>query len=122
MRLLAALLALLFASCALAEKRAALVIGNASYAAMGSLANPLNDARDVAKALAGLDFRVEIGENLDQRAFEAKIENFVRIAGDADVVLLYYAGHGLGLSGESYLLPVDADFATAFQEIGRAHV
>ncbi|MEP7213472.1 MAG: caspase family protein [Acidobacteriota bacterium] len=95
---------------AMAEKRLALVIGNGSYLKARSLANPANDATDVAATLSGLGFEVISGTNLSLKQMNDKVREF----GDSlktggGVGLFYYAGHGIQVSGRNYLIPVDAD-------------
>ena len=97
---------------AAAEKRVALVIGNAAYAQAGALANPVNDAADVAKSLAKFGFDVTLGLDLDKRAFEEKVRIFSRALADADTAVLFYAGHGLQVAGRNYLIPVDATLSS----------
>lgn len=104
--------ALALAVPALAEKRAALVIGNASYAHAGVLANPANDARDIAAALKELGFTVILGLDLDKPGFDAKVRDFSQVLADADTAVFFYAGHGLQVAGQNYLVPVDADLAS----------
>ncbi len=99
---------------AFAEKRVALVIGNSAYASAGRLANPANDAADVAAALGRLGFDVTRAADLDARDFAAAIDNFLSAAHGADVAIFYYAGHGLQYDGGSYLLPVDARLENEF--------
>ncbi len=101
-----------FALPALAESRIALVIGNGAYRSVPELANPPNDANDIAVALKSLGFQVTLGINLDQEGMRRTIAEFAR-HGDADVSLLYYAGHGLQLAGHNYLVPVGARFGSA---------
>lgn len=105
---LAALVLVVFSSLASAEKRVALVIGNGAYQHATVLTNPANDAQDIAAALAEVGFDTIVGLDLDKRAFELKVREFARKLGQADVGLLFYAGHGLQVSGQNYLLPVDA--------------
>lgn len=93
---------------AYAEKRTALVIGNAQYARAGALANPANDANDIAAALKELGFNVVLGLDLDKQAFDAKVRDFAASLNDADTAVLFYAGHGLQVAGQNYLVPVDA--------------
>ena len=93
---------------AFADKRVALVIGNASYQTAGALANPSNDATDVAVELTSLGFEVILGVDLDKRGFDARIREFARQLEGADTGLLFYAGHGLQVAGQNYLLPTDA--------------
>ncbi|MEC9369653.1 MAG: SUMF1/EgtB/PvdO family nonheme iron enzyme [Pseudomonadota bacterium] len=108
---LLALAALLLAvSPAHAEKRVALVIGNSTYAHVGKLANPANDASAVAESLKRLGFEsVEQKSDLDYRAFRKALSDFSRIADGADVALIYYAGHGIEVDKRNYLIPVDAE-------------
>src|SRR3954466_2487626 len=78
------------------RKRTALVIGNADYAKARALANPANDATDVAKALGDLGFTVISGTNLDLKQMNDKVREFgdaLRVSGG--VGLFYYAGHGI---------------------------
>src|SRR5690242_1990665 len=101
------------------EIRVALVIGNASYKNAPALANPLNDAEDVAVALRRYGFEVVDGRDLDKRSMEQALARFGRLAQDADAALFYYAGHGLQYRGQNYLVPVDArlddDFSIQFE-------
>ena len=91
-----------------ANERAALVIGNAAYEHVSPLANPRNDAQDMAGLLRRLDFAVTEGLDLTDAAMEDRIRTFARQAQAAKVALLFYAGHGMQVGGVNYLLPVDA--------------
>ncbi len=93
---------------AAAEKRVALVIGNAGYTHAGRLANPANDAADMAAALKRVGIEVILGIDLDRRGFDAKLREFSRAIADADAGILYYAGHGLQVGLRNYLVPTDA--------------
>ena len=108
----AAALVLVAAGSALAESRVALVIGNGGYKAVPELANPPNDAKDVAEALKSLGFTVTLGVDLDQAQMQRAIADFGRSAAAADVSLFYYGGHGLQVSAHNYLIPVDAQLHT----------
>ncbi len=111
-RLVIAVCAVAFApSLAAAEKRAALVIGNAAYANAPPLANPRNDATDLAKTLETLGFKVLLGLDLGKRSFDQKVRAFADLLEEADTGLLFYAGHGLQVAGQNYLVPVDAKLA-----------
>jgi uncharacterized caspase-like protein len=94
-----------------AEKRVALVVGNAAYANAGTLANPVNDAKDVAARLKETGFSVVLGLDLNKSAFDAKVREFAGALEAADAAILFYAGHGLQVSGQNYLVPVDAKLA-----------
>jgi len=91
-----------------AETRVALVIGNGGYRSVPELANPPNDARDVAEALKSLGFAVTLGVDLDQTRMQRAIDEFAHSAATADVSLFYYGGHGLQVAAHNFLIPVDA--------------
>jgi caspase domain-containing protein len=94
---------------ALASRRVALVIGNSSYQSVPSLANPANDATavtDMFKA-AGFDV-VESRRNLKNAELRRILNNFYDSTRDADIAVVYYAGHGIEVDGSNYIVPVDA--------------
>jgi uncharacterized caspase-like protein len=100
----------LSADAALAERRVALVIGNASYKNTAlTLPNPKNDATDVAALLRKLDFEVVEAVNVDKRGFEMALQKFARAAIDADSALFFYAGHAMQYHGRNFLMPIDAE-------------
>jgi len=99
------------ASAAHAEKRVALVIGNSSYTHVPALANPHNDAADMAAMLKSLGFEVVEGTDLDQNGMRATVRRFGEALQGADVSLFFYAGHGMQVAGTNYLVPVDAKLA-----------
>lgn len=101
-----------FASSASAERRVALVIGNAAYKHAPALANPANDAKAVAAALDRLGFEVVSGFDLGNADLRKTVRSFADKLAGADVALFFYAGHGLQVSGENYLIPVDAAIQT----------
>ena len=104
-----ALLALLSASAACAERRVALVIGNSQYKNSNLvLFNPKNDAEDVAASLRSLGFEVILKIDADRRDFDLAMTQFARVATYADTALFYYAGHALQHQGQNYLMPTDA--------------
>jgi TPR repeat protein len=107
--LLAIALVLAAAAPARAEGRVALVVGEGGYRSVPELANPPNDARDVADALKALGFAVTLGVDLDQARMQRAIDDFARAAATADVSLFYYGGHGLQVAAHNYLIPVDAE-------------
>jgi uncharacterized caspase-like protein len=96
---------------AAAEKRIALVLGNADYKHTAPLSNPTNDANDMAEKLRTLDFDVIVATDLNKRDMERRIRLFSERLAGADVALFFYAGHGLGLraDGKNFLVPVDAE-------------
>ncbi len=93
-----------------AERRVALVVGNASYKT-SPLLNPVNDSRAMAKALRGLGFEVIERQNLSREGFSSVIREFGDKLRGATVGLFYFAGHGLQVKGRNFLVPVDADIA-----------
>jgi uncharacterized caspase-like protein len=96
-----------------AEKRVALVIGNSNYRDVPVLANPRNDAEDVAAALKRLGFDTTVGLDADRSAMEKAAEDFASKVEGADVALFYYAGHGMQHQGINYLMPIDANLQNA---------
>jgi tetratricopeptide (TPR) repeat protein len=90
-----------------AEPRIALVIGNGAYTE-GPLANPVNDARDMAASLSQLGFEVLSGVNLNRRQMEDLIREFGRKIRGGGVGMFYFAGHGVQVGGANYLIPVGA--------------
>lgn len=90
------------------ENRLALVIGNADYKT-SPLKNPVNDARDISGILEKLDFDVIYRENASQREFEEAIREFGnRLRQMGGIGLFYYAGHGVQVRDDNFLIPVDA--------------
>ena len=100
--------ALVLVQPAAAQKRVALIVGNSAYAHAGPLANPANDAADMAAALKEVGIEVLLGLDLDKRAFDLKVRDFARALTSADTGIFFYAGHGLQVGGRNYLVPVDA--------------
>ena len=90
------------------ERKTALVIGNGGYGAEGKLNNPPNDATDVSKALQRLGFEVTLLKDVGQQQMEEAIEQFNLQLRKGGVGLFYYAGHGVQVSGENYLIPIGA--------------
>ncbi len=100
---------LLFAQPALAEKRVALIIGNSAYQNVPPLANPVNDGTVMAATFkaAGFDV-VDYRHDLTARDTRRALREFADSARDADIAVVYYAGHGMEVEGANYLIPVDA--------------
>jgi hypothetical protein len=105
---------LLVAAPAHADRRIAFVVGNASYEHTGVLANPRNDAQDVADKLKSLGFEVMLSLDLDQGSFAHAIDDFARRLDGADVGLFYYAGHALQMNEKNYLVSTSAKLESAF--------
>jgi tetratricopeptide (TPR) repeat protein len=91
-----------------ADRRVALVLGNAAYTLQRPLKNPANDARAVGRALRELGFEVLEGTDLTYTGMNTLIGEFLRKAASARVALLFFSGHGSQVDGKNYLLPTDA--------------
>jgi uncharacterized caspase-like protein len=102
-----ALLILLLPTTARAERRTALVIGNAAYE-MGLLRNPVHDAGDMATTLRQLGFEVTLLHDAAHRPMVEAIDLFSRQLRQGGGGVFYFAGHGIKVSRENYLIPVDA--------------
>ena len=100
-------------SAAWADKRVALIVGNSTYQTVPQLPNPSRDASAVAKMFkdAGFD-TVDLQLNVGNLEFKRAIRRFETTADQADIAVVYYAGHGLEISGTNYLIPVDARLAS----------
>jgi uncharacterized caspase-like protein len=96
-----------------AETRIALVIGNSAYQSLPNLRNPVNDARAMDQELSALGFHVTRLENATKVQIDRGLSELYRQTDRLSVSLVYYAGHGMQLHGENYLLPVDAKVETA---------
>lgn len=89
------------------EKRVALIFGNSNYSDAAHLGvNPINDARDIASTLRTLGFMVIIKTDANLSTMNDAIREFGRQNRDADVALFYFAGHGMQVERENYLLPI----------------
>lgn len=91
-----------------AAGRVAFVVGNSAYQHVSILPNPSSDADAIAAALSRLDFAVTLRKNLSKAEFERELADFSEQALGADMALVYYAGHGMELNGQNYLIPTDA--------------
>jgi uncharacterized caspase-like protein len=100
---------LLLCQPAWATKRVALVIGNSAYQNVALLPNPTNDGAVIASTLknAGFDV-VDSRHDLPANEMRRALRDFADRARDADIAVIYYAGHGMEVDGNNYLIPVDA--------------
>jgi uncharacterized caspase-like protein len=107
--MLAAAASLLVCGPALAEKRVALVLGNSAYQNVAPLANPVNDSARIAATLKEAGFDV-VDSRRDLSAIDTRraLRDFADRSRDADIAVVYYAGHGIEVDGGNYLIPVDA--------------
>nr|WP_247973277.1 caspase family protein [Bradyrhizobium sp. 195] len=96
-----------------AEKRVALVIGNSAYKSAPKLGNPVNDATLMGGMFrkAGFD-TVDVRQDLNAPEMRKALREFGARTRDADVAIVYYAGHGLEVDGTNYLIPIDAALET----------
>jgi hypothetical protein len=100
---------ILLHSAALAEKRVALVIGNSAYATVPKLPNPARDASAIGALLRGADFAVvEVRTDLTSALMRRALRDFSDHVRDADIAVVFYAGHGIEVNGTNYLIPIDA--------------
>src|ERR1700682_4703446 len=95
-----------------AESRVALVIGQSAYRAVPALPNAANDGKHMVDLLGNAGFQVTAAPDLAQNEMRQAISDFaakVAASGPDTVALVFYAGHGLQIDGENYLVPVDVD-------------
>ena len=102
---------LLFTVNIFAQNRFALVIGNNNYASIERLANPVNDATDVASKLRSLGYSVELKTNVGNAEMGRAVNDYIqRLAQNRNNEgFFWFAGHGVQIDGENYLLPIDVD-------------
>jgi hypothetical protein len=103
---------LLCTQSASAENRLALVIGQSAYKSVPALPNPGNDAKAVTQLLTDSGFEVSQASDLSQSQMREKVSEFagqVAAKGADTVALVFYAGHGLQIDGENFLVPIDID-------------
>ena len=94
--------------------RAALVIGNSAYKG-NPLSNPVNDATDIAASLKDAGFDVILRTDQDLAGMEQALTDFQTLLKGKDTALFYYAGHGVQVEGENFLIPVREDIQSAVQ-------
>ena len=102
-----AVLVLFSGFAAAADKKVAMVVGNSAYEATGTLPNTLNDAKAVAAALERLGFLVLTAYDAPQKALLKTLDDFSAALQNADAAVFFYAGHGMQMGTENYILPVD---------------
>jgi len=94
-------------------RRVALVIGNSDYPNR-PLANPAHDAEDMAEVLKRCGFEVTTVANAGRRDLRQAVINFSDKLKKGGIGLFFYAGHGIQMDGQNYLVPVDADVKRKF--------
>lgn len=99
----------LSAGTAHAAQRVALVIGNGGYTSVPKLRNPPNDAGDIAASFERLGFSVE--KVIDAKAEDMRqaLKRFGGLAQDAEIAVIFFAGHGMEIRGDNWLIPIDAE-------------
>ncbi len=113
--LFGAALAILSAGFAHADRRVALVIGNQAYQTVAPLSNTINDATAIGNLFRSVGFdTVLMRTNLGVLEFRRTVREFLDTAQNADIAVVYYAGHGMELDGVNYMVPVDARLARNF--------
>jgi len=100
----------LFATATIAaDRRVALVMGNSAYKNASSLPNTINDSTAIAALFKSVGFQVVISRtDLGVVDFKRAVREFLLTAENADIAVVYYAGHGVEIDGTNYLVPVDA--------------
>lgn len=93
------------------KRLTALVIGNASYHQVGSLANPTNDADDIAAKLGSCGFSIVKKIDCTHKEMDKALKDFRASLAESDVALFFFAGHGMQIDGENYLAAVDTEAA-----------
>lgn len=96
-------------------KRIALIIGNNAYS-MSPLQNAVNDARLIDKALQGAGFTTILKVDATKTVMEQSVLEFLNSIGPDDTALFFYAGHGIQMQNENFLVPVDFEVANTFVE------
>lgn len=93
-------------------KKVALVIGNAAYASNEKLKNPVSDATLTVNSLKQLGFATTLATDRTAAQLKSDLQTFSLAAKDADIALLFYAGHGIAVDNINYLIPVDQRLST----------
>ena len=98
-----------FSQPALAVKRVALIIGNSAYQNVPRLSNPMNDLEAMSSMLRGAGFDiVDVRRDLKANEMRRALRDFADKVRDADVAIVYFAGHGIEIDGVNYVIPIDA--------------
>ncbi len=103
------------------QTKLALVIGNSEYEFLESLKNARNDATDVSRLLEEMGFEVDFHLNTSREELKAAVRAFGQRARNYDILLFYYAGHGIELLGKNYFVPIEA-LATSATEVRKTCV
>ncbi len=93
----------------------ALVIGNSAYSGGNDIPNPVNDAKAISQKLRSLGFNVTEAKDTSRASMVTALSKFSQTAANADITLLFYAGHGVQISGTNYMLPIDINLQDVSQ-------
>lgn len=94
---------------AMASSRIALVIGNAKYEKVGVLDNTINDAKLIESKLSAMGFETQLLLDATESKLKRAVREFASASEQSDIGLVFYAGHGVQVSGENFLLPIDME-------------
>jgi uncharacterized caspase-like protein len=97
---------------AFADGRVALVIGNSAYQNAPTLPNPKRDAQAIAASLKKGGYTVVSANDVGNLQFKRAVRQFEDAAANAEVAVVFYAGHGIEIGGINYMIPVDAKLAS----------
>jgi len=106
---LALLASLFYNDRSFAADRVALVIGNGVFEKVSPLQNPSRDSVDIARSLERLGFQVRLLNNASALDMRKALVEFGRKSDGSDIALVFFAGHGMEVGGENWLIPVDAE-------------
>lgn len=112
MRMILLVFLLLWSGQSFASDRVALLIGISDYRSIPPLKNTVNDATDLSETLKKVGFDVTTLINVTGHELRASLDKFAFKAEAADLAVIYFAGHGVEVQGENFLIPVDADVAS----------
>ena len=106
---------LIFSPAALADKRVALVIGNGAYQHAPMLTNPTRDARAIGEMFEKAGFQtVQVRNDVGNLDFKRALREFFDVAKSADIAVVFFAGHGIQIADQNYMIPVDAKLAREY--------
>lgn len=97
--------------------KVALVIGNAKYTRLGMLNNTTNDAKALAAALTGIGFETQLVLDANEAVLRSAIKSFSRRSSGKSLAVVFYAGHGVQVDGENFILPTDFDVPNSESDI-----
>jgi len=97
---------------AFADGRVALVIGNSAYQNAPTLPNPKRDAQAIAASLKKGGYTVVSANDVGNLQFKRAVRQFEDAAANAEIAVVFYAGHGIEIGGMNYMIPVDAKLAS----------